>query len=259
MGDAEPPSSPHPDFSPLAESYARARPSYPDELFDWLAGLVGRRRLAWDCATGSGQAARCLARQFQRVVATDLSEEQLRHAAAHPRIEYRRAPAERSGLEAGSADLVTVAAAVHWFDLPAFAGEVERVLRPGGVLAVWTYHVGEVEPPFDELFHRLYWQILKPHFAPATRLVDEHYETLALPGEPVPTPRFEMRASWRLEQALDFVSSWSGTRAYREAHGTDPVDLVRAELAALWGDAEAARELRWPLHLRVARVGSPSH
>lgn len=245
----------NPDFSPLAASYARARPAYPDELFDWLASLLDRRRVAWDCATGSGQAARGLARRFERVVATDLSEEQLRHAEPNPRIHYRRAAAESSGLADGSVDLVTVAAAVHWFDLPAFAVEVERVVRPGGLLAVWTYHVGEVEPPFDKVFHRLYWEILKPYFAPATGLVDEHYETLELPGEPVAASRFQMRVTWRLAQVLEFIASWSGARAYGEARGEDPADLVREELASLWGDRQAAREIRWPLHLRVSRIG----
>jgi SAM-dependent methyltransferase len=113
------------------------------------------------------------------VVATDVSAEQIRHAAPHPRVEYRVARAETSGLDAAAVDLAAAAAAAHWFDLVAFGAEVRRVVRPGGLLAVWTYHLGIVEPPFDALFHRFYWEILKPYFAPATRLVDERYETLA--------------------------------------------------------------------------------
>jgi len=244
-----------PDFSPLAATYARARPRYPTELFDWLAGQVSRRELAWDCATGNGQAAVALAERFARVVATDVSGEQLRHAPAHPGIEYRRKPAERSSLADGVVDLVTVAAAIHWFDLAAFLREVERVIVPGGVLAVWTYHVGHVEAPFDAVFDRLYRDVLKPYFAPQTRWVDERYATLPLPGAPIEAPPFAMTAEWSLRQALDFVASWSGTAAYREARGEDPVDLVRGELAALWGEESEVHTVRWPLYLRAVRLG----
>lgn len=58
---------------PLAQLYSRCRPDYPPELIDFLAGLCPGRSLAWDCATGNGQAARLLARRFDRVVATDTS------------------------------------------------------------------------------------------------------------------------------------------------------------------------------------------
>lgn len=243
-----------PDFSPFAERYARARPRYPPELFAWLAAQVDRHETAWDCATGNGQAARGLAERFARVVATDASAEQLRFAPAHPRIEWRVAPAERSGLPDAAVDLVAVAAAAHWFDLPAFVAEAQRVARAGAVLAVWTYHVGDVEPPFDRLFHRLYWEIVKPYFAPQTRLVDERYATLALPGEELAPPPFRMTADWTCSQALDFVASWSGSQAYRAAHGHDPSQLVRDDLASLWGDPDAVRRVRWPLHLRAVRL-----
>ena len=87
---------------------------------------MARRRCSWP-STSSG------------CVATDASEEQIRHAQAHPRVEYRVAIAHASGLPPHSADLVTVAQALHWFDLPPFYAEVRRVLRPGGIVAAWCY------------------------------------------------------------------------------------------------------------------------
>ena len=150
-------------YGPLAAEYARGRPRYPEELFTWLASRVRRRELAWDCGTGNGQAALGLAPHFQQVVATDLSAEQLRHAARHPGIHYRVAPAERSGLGGGTVDLVTAASAAHWFALGAFGEEVGRVCRPGSLLAVWTYHPGRVEPPFHDVFRR-FWDRMRPWF-----------------------------------------------------------------------------------------------
>ncbi|TLM60395.1 MAG: methyltransferase domain-containing protein [Deltaproteobacteria bacterium] len=132
-------------FAPVAASYADFRPTYPRELFAWLATLTPRRDLAWDCAAGSGQASVDLAGYFAQVVATDASRAQIDAAVPHPRIDYRVAPAEASGLAAASVDLVTVAQALHWFDLPAFYAEVRRVLRPDGALAVWSYGVLAVE------------------------------------------------------------------------------------------------------------------
>lgn len=243
-----------PDFSPLAASYARGRPRYPAELFAWLASLTEGHDLAWDCATGSGQAAIGLAAHFKRVIATDASAEQLRHADPHPGIVYRAAPAEQSGLEAGSLDLVTVAAAIHWFDLAAFAAEVRRVTRLGAVLAVWTYHVGRVAPPFDEVFHRFYWNRMKPWFARGADQVDDGYRSLDLPGAPIEAPPFEIRAAWTLPQMLDYVRSWSAVRAYRETRGDDPVAGLADELAPIFGDLERSLPVRLPLHLRVQRL-----
>jgi SAM-dependent methyltransferase len=243
-----------PDYSPYADQYAHSRPTYPPELFDRLAALLDRRELAWDCATGSGQAARDLVSRFAHVVATDVSGEQIRHAPQHPRIEYRVTPAERSGLDDASVDLVTVASALHWFDLDAFYAEAQRVLRTGGVLAAWSYHVGRVEPPFDRVFRWLYDDVLSTYFDPGARLVDDRYETLTLPGASVDIGSLHVRAAWDLGHMERFIASWSGARRYAEKRGENPVALVAHELAKLWGDPTRVHTIRWPLYIRVSRV-----
>jgi SAM-dependent methyltransferase len=243
-----------PDFSPLAERYARGRPRYPPALFEFLAGLVDRHELAWDAATGNGQAAVGLAERFARVVATDHSAEQVRQAQPHPRIEYRVAPAEASGLPAASVDLATVATALHWFDLPAYFSEVRRVVRPGGVLAAWSYHAGTCEPPFDDLMHEFYWKIVRPYFAAGVELVDDGYATIDFPGEAIPVPKFAVTAAWTLEQTLDYLRSWSGVAAYRKAHGEDPVARFAPRLAALWDDPNEPRPFCMPISLHARRL-----
>src|SRR5512143_3911955 len=128
-------------FSRRADTYNRHRPRYPDDLYSYLAYVAPHRRLCWDCGTGNGQAALGLAKHFDRVVATDGSADQISLAPGHPRVEYRVARSEDAGLATASAALITVAVAVHWFDLDQFYAEVQRVLSPEGVIAVWCYSV----------------------------------------------------------------------------------------------------------------------
>jgi len=243
-----------PDFSRVAAEYAASRPLYPPELFEWLASSVARRHAAWDAATGNGQAAVGLARHFAHVVATDLSPGQVGHGMRHPRIEYRVAPAEASGLAPGSVDLVTVAAAIHWFDLPRFYEEVRRVIHPGGVLAAWTYHVAYVGPPLGTVLRPFYEDVVRPHFAAGARMVDARYEGLSLPGEPLKPPPFSVSTRWNADQVLRFVRTWSGVQSYMAAAKKDPVVEIEGAVREALGGGNSAAELSWPLYIRAARL-----
>jgi SAM-dependent methyltransferase len=246
-----------PDFTPLAATYARARPRYPPELYAWLAELVDRRELAWDAATGNGQAAVGLAERFERVVATDISPGQIEHAAPHPRVEYRVASVEQSGLEAASVDLAAVATALHWLPLAPFFSELRRVVRPGGVFAAWTYHAGTCDPPFDGLIHRFYWEIARPHFAPGVDLVDRRYTGVDFPGAEIPAPTFRVAADWTLAQVVDYLRSWSGVADYRQRTGIDLAEEFEPELATLWQgdtDSSSTRPFCMPIVMSARRL-----
>lgn len=238
-------------FSSGAERYAKFRPSYPDALFEFLASLTERRECAWDCGTGNGQAAVSLARHFAAVLASDASAAQIASAQAHPGVHYFVAPAEASGITAGSVDLVVVAQALHWFDLGRFYDEVRRVVRPGGALAAWCYGLMSVEPAVNAVIAHLYEDILGAYWPDERRFVDARYATLPFPFDERPAPPFAMGARWRLEDLLGYLDTWSAVKRYRESHGTDPLDLVRGELSRAWGDAADIKQVSWPIHLRV--------
>lgn len=241
-------------FAPVAGAYAAHRPRYDEALFDWLAGLAPRRTLAWDCGAGSGQATHPLAERFDRVIGTDASAGQLSSAPAHARIEWRVAPAERSGLPAASADLVTVAQALHWFDVPAFYAEVDRVLVPRGVLAVWTYNRHQTDDPaVDQVVDRFYADTIGPYWPPERRMVEAGYRTLPFPYPELPAPPFRMEARWSLADLLGYIGSWSAVARYRVARGTDPLAPLARELESLWGDPAATRRVRWDLTVRAGR------
>jgi ubiquinone/menaquinone biosynthesis C-methylase UbiE len=150
-------------FSKQAADYAKFRPRYPQELFDYLGKIAPSRQLAWDCGTGSGQAAVGIASVFDHVIATDASEKQIANAKPHERVEYRVALAESSGIESGTLDLIMVARAMHWFDLPRFHQEVSRVLKNNDVLAASAYKFFHITPEIDQLVnHRYYDKIVGP-------------------------------------------------------------------------------------------------
>ena len=239
-------------FSGHAAKYARYRPDYPSALFAWLAEQVAEHTLAWDCGTGSGQAAHGLADHFDRVVATDASAAQLAHAVPHDRITYRCEPAEQTTLGSASVDLVTVAQALHWFDVDGFYAEVRRVLKPGGVLAVWAYSLCAVTPAVDAVVQAYYEDVVGPCWPPERRHVLAGYRTLPFPFEEVAVPSFHLSVCWTLDELVGYLRTWSATQRYVQQHGEDPTAAVRAELAHVWGP-EAALEVRWPLHLRVGQ------
>src|SRR5262249_45945056 len=195
-----------------------------------------------------------LAKYFTRVVATDLSSGQLSHARRHSRIEYRVAPAEESRLAPDSMDLVAAAAAIHWFDLPRFYEEVRRVIRTGGGLAAWTYHVAHVGPPLDRILGAFYQEVVGPHFAAGARMVDARYEGLALPGEPLKAPSFDVSVRWNADQALRFIRTWSGVQSYMVVAKKDPVVEIEGAVREALGGGDSAVELRWPLYIRAARL-----
>jgi len=242
-----------PDFSGIAEQYAASRPLYPPELFEWLASTVTCRETAWDTATGNGQAAIGLATHFTRVIATDMSPSQVRHARQHPRVEYRVAPAEESGVAADSVDLVVAAAAIHWFDLERFYREVGRVVRRGGVLAAWTYHVAHVEPPLDSVLWPFYRDVVGRYFAAGARMVDARYEGIRLPGRELPAPAFKVSVRWSADEVIRFVRTWSGVQSCLAATKSDPVAQIAHAVRDLFGDETSVQEVSWPLYIRAAR------
>jgi len=200
-----------------------------------------------------------LAEHFEEVVATDASGEQLARAASHPRVSYREATAEASGLAAGSVDLVTVAQALHWFDFEAFYAEVRRVVVPGGRIAVWCYDTFRGGAGLDEVLVRFYTEIVGPYWPAERQLIEDGYRSLPFPFEEIPAPDFQIEARWPLERLEGYLGTWSASRRYRREVGSDPLERIRPELAAVWGDPRRARRLVWPLHVRMGKVeGVPS-
>lgn len=238
-------------FSGVASKYAQYRPRYPAELAAVLAAETGRRDDAWDIGCGNGQLSTVLADYFAHVIATDPSRDQLARAIPHPRVEYRCATAEDSGLADASVDLSVAAQSAHWFDWPRFVVEVGRVTRPGGLVALVAYEGMLVDDEPDPAIRRYkqtveaYWPVQRSH-------IDNGYRDLVLPWPAVEAPPLELAATWTREELAGYVSSWSATNAYIKQHGTAAFDALCADLADTWAEGER-RRVHWPLLVKLAR------
>ena len=241
-------------FSKQASAYTRYRPHYPAPLFAYLAELTIDHQLAWDCATGSGQAARGLTNYFEKIIATDASDKQIANATAHERITYKVAAAERTEIASESVDLIVVAQALHWFDLDKFYAEVRRISKSGGVLAALSYSLFRITPAIDRLVDKFYTDELGPFWPAERKFVDDNYQSIIFPFQELSTPSFKMEASWDSSQLIGYLKTWSAVQRFKGTHKTDPVEAFAQDLNREWGRPGEKKGINWPINMRVGRV-----
>ncbi|KAK7290786.1 hypothetical protein RIF29_05477 [Crotalaria pallida] len=260
-------------FVKQAQQYADARPSYPPQLFHFIASKTPSHNLAWDVGTGSGQAAKSLAAIYKNVIATDASEKQLEFATKLPNIKYQHTPSTMSTTELeqkvapqGTVDLVTIAQAMHWFDLPTFYKQVKWVLKkPHGVIAAWCYSLPRVNnDAVDKLLDQLYEDDLGQYWNRAVRkFVDDDYKNIDFPFQPVDDGvdhtgpfEFESEFVWNLDHYLGYIRSWSAYQTAKdkglEFLGEDVVEKFKGS----WGGDEDERKVvKSRVYLKIGRVG----
>jgi ubiquinone/menaquinone biosynthesis C-methylase UbiE len=245
------------NFSFKSKEYSYSRPVYPNDLFEYLSKITPMNDLAWDCATGNGQAAIGLGNYFKNVIASDASKNQIDNKFERKNILYKVFPAEAPILHDDSVDLVTVATAVHWFDFDSFYREVNRVSRKKpqeGRIAVWCYGMHKISPKIDEIIQRLDvdGDILGDFWPKEIRFIKEGYRTIPFPFREIEAPGFNMVAYWNMEQLFNYMHTWSAVKRYLEEKKSDPLDLVREEIKNFWGAKESEQKLvKWDIFLRV--------
>ena len=240
-------------FSSASDRYRQFRPTYPVSLFEFLAAAAPSIDRAWDCGCGSGQASVMLAKFFTRVTASDASAAQIEQATPAANVRYVVSRAEQIAAEDGSIDVVTVAQAFHWLDQAEFFGEVTRVLKPGGLLAVWVYGLMSVNPEFDAVLTTFYRDVVGPYWPPERTLVESGYAEVKFPFAAIATPPFWMQAEWDFDHLLGYMNTWSAVKQYEKKHGSNPVELERKNFLTAWGKGDTMQPIKWPLSLTVVR------
>jgi SAM-dependent methyltransferase len=240
-------------YSKQAAEYSKYRPDYPRELFQYLNSITLNHELALDGATGNGQAAKGLAEFFDKVIAIDGSKAQIEYAFQHPKIEYRVGKAEVTKLEPKSADLITVATALHWINLDLFYDECRRILKDDGVVAVWTYStVSEIDSPVDRAINSFSKNVLNSHWDKDIKQVWD-FEQINFPFKNIPAPKFELIKEWYREDYLNYMFTWSAVQKYIEINTSNPLDLLNEELKNVWA-AHEKRLIRWEIKMKVGKL-----
>ena len=234
-------------FSGHAADYRAFRPEYPPGIFEFLASRAPACDLAWDAATGNGQAAVALAELFNRVVATDASAEQIRNSRPDPRVEYHVS----QSCPAAGVDLVTVCQAIHWLDLDPFYAEVRRVLKPGGLFAAVGYRGHRVNPAVNAVIDH-FEDAVHPFWPTQRQIVENRYSSIPFPFAEIAVPAFVMTVNWDNDMHLGYLRTWSAAKEFIKATGRDPVEQFATEFTAAWGDA--IRTVTWELIVRAGSI-----
>jgi len=241
-------------FHSGGQGYATYRPTYPIEVVQFLSDTCESRQLAVDVGCGSGQISVQISDYFDKVIATDISENQLKHADERTNISYHCEPAEAISVKSNSANLIVAAQAAHWFDLSKFYKEVHRISKPNAILALISYGIPFLDSAINTKFQQFYWQ-KTTSFWPAERYhVETGYTELPFPFEILPAPQFSIHRDWSLNDFINYLKTWSAIRNATESNKNKFFDEFCNELKVLWGNPEALRHITWPITIRLGRV-----
>ncbi|NLR93539.1 MULTISPECIES: class I SAM-dependent methyltransferase [Flammeovirga] len=239
-------------FSSSSSSYKKFRPRYPDSLFEKIMEHVKDTNDVLDCGTGNGQATRYLSKNFKSVIGIDISKNQINNAESERNIWYLEGNANATRFKDESFDLITAAQSLHWFDLEAFNQEAIRLLRPGGVIALFGYNLFKVNPEIDEMISYFYYDVIGPYWDDERKILEEEYKNIPFDFEEIPQNEVvDMVVNWDLDQLYGYLHTWSSVKKYMEENPThDPVDDLFKHLKPVWGE-KSKHEVVFPVFLKV--------
>ena len=243
------------NFSTQSDKYAKFRPTYPSELFDYLNTIVPNKENAWDCGTGNGQVAYELAKNFNNVFATDISQEQLNNARKAENIKYSVQSAENTKFDNCIFDLIVVAQAIHWFDFEQFYKEVKRTSKENAKLCVLGYGIIKISSQIDNIITNFYEKVIGKYWDEERKYIDENYQTIPFPFEEIQSPKFENRHEWSLEHLIGYLNTWSAVKHYIKQNNHNPIEELELELKKYWNKGEN-KEVRFPILLRIGKINS---
>ncbi len=244
------------NFSKQAKIYAKFRPDYPADLYDFILQNTDNRSKAWDCATGNGQAAKVLAQYFETVYATDISQKQLDNAVKADNVFYSICPAEKTPFDDHSFDLITVAQAVHWFEFEAFYNEVKRVAKLQATVAIWGYGTlrFDIDNEIDAIMWDFYVNTVGSYWDFERHYIDEEYKTLPFPFIEITPPQYNMVFKWQRHELEGYLNTWSAIQNFIKKEGYNPIEDLMLDISAHW-DEQERKTVRFPLFIKIGKVG----
>ena len=146
---------------------------------------------------------------------------------------------------------MTIAQAIHWFDLPRFFNEVKRTLKPEGHIAAIGYKLCLIEG-MDDLLHEFYSKKVGQYWDPERKIIEQEYQSILFPFEDLGTHRFQLINQWTVDDLMGYLSTWSATRHYVKANGTNPVNEFEERIRAYWGD-DSFKRVVTPVFMKMGR------
>lgn len=241
-------------FSEGAENYAKHRPTYPDECTKALAALCPNNNLAIEVGCGTGQFSHSLAEQFEKVIATDLSGEQIKQAVPHNKIIFKCEPAEKISADDNSASLIVAAQAAHWFDLPVFYKEAKRVAVNDAIIALLSYGILNIEGEANERFQKFYWDEIHSFWAPDRKHVETGYKDFDHPFTELTLPPINIICHWDFNQLIGYIKTWSAMKTLKAEGAGHIFDKFYNDIKDIWGEPEQRKTITWPISSRVGRI-----
>lgn len=241
------------NFSIQSDKYAKYRPTYPSDLFEFLNFKIQDKHNAWDCGTGNGQVAFELAKTFDYVFATDISQSQIDNALQADNIFYSVQPAEKTDFDNGLFDLIIVAQAIHWFDFDRFYSEVRRTAKENALLCVVGYGKLEISKQIDNVIANFYNNVIGKYWDKERKYIDENYKTIPFPFDEIQTPKFLNTQNWTMEHLIGYLNTWSAVKHFVKQNGYNPIDKLQSEIEIIWGN-EQTKQVRFPLLLRIGKI-----
>ncbi|HEV8285618.1 MAG TPA: class I SAM-dependent methyltransferase [Chitinophagaceae bacterium] len=241
-------------FSGHSDIYAKYRPLYPKELYDFILKQVSTKDIALDCGTGNGQAAGVLAEHFKQVHATDISDKQIKNAIQKPNLHYHVCKAEKTPFSDDTFDLITSATAVHWFHFERFFSEMKRIGKNNSVFACWGYKLFRTDNTrLNEIVDAFYTQKIHSYWDAERRHVDEEYKNIPFPFEEIENPGFATHLQWDLKILEGYLNTWSAVQHYIKKNDANPViDLMDEIKTQLPGDIRL--KITFPIFMRIGII-----
>ena len=240
-------------FSKQSDLYARYRPSYPKDMYEFIFSQLQNKNTAWDSCTGTGQVASYLSKHFKKVYANDISQDQLKHAPEIKNVEYYNIPAEQTDFPSDYFDLITVAQAIHWLDFEKFYKEVNRTAGQDALIAVIGYGMVRINKKLNPLIDKFYKYNFSEYFSENREYLDRHYATIPFPFDEIESPKFIQRIEWSINDLEGYLNSWSTVQKFKEEEGFNPAEDLLKEIEPLWPEGEK-KEVAFPVFLRLGRI-----
>lgn len=247
-------------FDKVASIYAKVRPTYPEQVYQEMVKMNDGHLFASavDIGCGSGQSTEGLVTIARQVIGVEPGAHLLDEARSHyPNIKFYQGSGEQTNLESQIADLVTIATAFYWMDRVKALEEINRLLKPQGILAIYRYLFPVVEQAAAQ-------KVINEHLAKywnqyrEDRLVrqDDSAQLIENSGyfSVVEVSKIDQIIPLAPAEYVGFLSSTSYVSRHLETLGTEAENYLAALEESLQSHTDAGKlPINFDIHLVCAK------